>query len=392
MVAMLGVLLGVPAAPASAMVEYFRDDFAPASADEKFFFEGRLGDKLFSYREGRYVIDASGAEDYGHSVLLHELASYELEAQGRLSGGTPPRVIGGQVTKAGWGLSFNYQESPAGEERFLLALVNPAERNFSLQRVDGSHFTNLLAPSVCEHIRSGDNVLRVKVDAGRISAYVNGQPVGEVFETDLLSGGFGLYVTPGSVSEFEYLAVYTEAVPTAVVEDDFGGTPARWFTGSQDGVDYSYASGEYVIDAVGSAMAGISLFAGEHAEFELEVSVRKLEGPDNAAYGVFFQDVPNEQGGYDQYRFLISNDGWFTVQRSFEDLPRALFQWAECGRLRKNAPNRLRVKLLPGKLGFYLNGYLVYDLQDMPAVAGKLGLYTAAGVKAAYDDFRLADF
>jgi|GEM_PF-1648571 len=376
-----------------ASQEYFRDDFSPASPDDKYFFEGALGDKLFSYAEnGVYRIDTTNSFDYGHSVLLHNLSTYELEARGELAGNTAPKLIEGRPVKAGWGITFNYTEDAAGRESFLLALVNPAERTFVLRRVDGDDFTNLLGPFACETVHSSANVLRAKVDAGRIEAFVNGEQVGSVFEPSLLAGGFGLYVTPRTTGEFDYISVRTEALPVSVVHDDFSGSPARWFTGDQDGVTYAYGDGAYIINATGGAMAGMSLFSGEHADFEMEVSVRKLAGPDNHGFGVFFQDFPNETGGFDQFRFLISNDGWFTVQRSFEDLPRALFEWAESERIVADAGNCLRARMLNGRLSLYINDYLVYELTDLPVAEGKLGFYVSAGVSASFDNFTIADF
>ncbi len=381
------------AAAAFASQEYFRDDFTPEGPDDKYLFEGALGDKLFGYAEGGvYRIDTTDSFDYGHSVLLHDLSTYELEARGALVGNTAPKLIEGRPVKAGWGITFNYTEDAAGRESFLLALINPAERTFVLRRIVNDDFTNLLGPFPCNAVHSKSNVLRVKVDAGRIEAFVNGEQVGSVFEPELLAGGFGLYVTPRTVGEFDYISVRTEAVPVSVVHDDFGGSPARWFTGDQNGVIYSYVDEAYVIDATGGEMAGMSLFPGEHVDFEMEVSVRKLAGPDNYGFGVFFQDFPGESGGFDQFRFLISNDGWFTVQRSFEDLPRALFEWAESDRILPDAQNRLRVFMLNGQLSLFINDYLVYELADLPSVPGKLGFYVAGGVSAAFDDFTLVDF
>lgn len=389
-------LLGLLAAmawpfSAAASVEYFRDDFTPSGPEEKYFFEGVLGDKLFKYElGGNYIIDATNSFDFGHSVLMHDLATYELEARGKLTAGTAPKVINGVPVKAGWGITFNYSESADGAERFLLALVNPAEHNFVLRRVVNDSYQDLLGPFVSEAVSLDFNVLRVKVDAGRITAYVNGTEVGSCFEEQLLSGGFGLYVTPRTTGAFDYIAVYTDYKPRAVVEDDFVSQPRRWFAGEHEGVQYEYADGGYIIRASDQAgKAGMSFYPGEHAEFALEVTARKLAGPDNCGYGVFFQDIPNEQGGFDQFRFLISGDGWFTVQRSFEDVPRALFQWAQSDHIKPGEPNRLKVSLVGGGLAFFINGYEVYSLTDLPVTPGKLGLYASAGVEAEYKDFRL---
>lgn len=378
---------------AGAAEEYFRDNFAPATPDAKYFFEGTLDGKSFSYGEnGMYVIDATGVDTYGQSVLLHDLSTYEVEVRAQLTGNTAPKTVNGVAVKAGWGVTFNYNEDANGVESFLVALLNPVERNFSLLKVKGSQQEYLLGPMVADAVQSGANLLSVKADAGRITVAINGKEVGSVFEHELLAGGFGMYVTPRTRCEFDYIAVYTEAVAKSLIEDNFSGTPARWFAGVQDGVNYAYEDGLYSIDATGGDKSGISLFAGEHAAFELEVSVKKLAGADNYGYGVFFQDIPNEKGGYDQFRFLVSNDGWFTVQRSFQDIPRALFQWAESDRLQADQWARLRVRLLGGRLRFFINDYMVYELTDIPSVPGKLGLYVGSGVKAGYEDLKLSDF
>ncbi len=294
--------------------EYFRDNFAPAAPDAKYFYEGTLDGKSFSYGEnGMYTIDATGVDTYGQSVLLHDLSTYEVEVRAQLTGNTAPKTVNGAAVKAGWGVTFNYTEDADGVESFLVALLNPVERNFSLLKVKGNQQEYLLGPMVADAVQSGANLLSIKADAGRITVAINGKEVGSVFEHELLAGGFGMYVTPRTRCEFDYIAVYTEAVATSLVEDNFSGTPARWFSGVQDGVNYAYEEGVYAIDATGGDKSGISLFAGEHAAFELEVSVKKLTGEDNYGYGVFFQDIPNEKGGYDQFRFLVSNDGWFTA-------------------------------------------------------------------------------
>lgn len=391
----MAVCAAITSAPLAvrAAEEYFRDNFAPATPDAKYFYEGSLDGKSFGYGEnGMYVIDATGVDAHGQSVLLHDLSTYEVEVRAQLSGNTAPKTINGVVVKAGWGVTFNYTEDADGVESFLVAMLNPVERNFSLLKVKGNQQEYLLGPMVADAVQSGANLLAVKADAGRITVAINGKEVGSVFEHERLAGGFGMYVTPRTRCEFDYIAVYTEAVAKSLVEDNFSGTPARWFAGVQDGVNYAYEEGVYAIDATGGDKSGISLFAGEHAAFELEVSVKKLVGADNYGYGVFFQDIPNEKGGYDQFRFLVSNDGWFTVQRSFQDIPRALFQWAESDRLQADQWARLRVRLLGGRLRFFINDYMVYELTDIPSVPGKLGLYVSSGVKAGYEDLKLSDF
>ncbi len=391
----MAVCAAITSAPpaARAAEEYFRDSFSPATSDAKYFFEGAIDGKAFSYADGgMYVIDATAVDAYGQSVLLHDLSTFEIEVRAQLKGNTAPKVVNGVPVKAGWGVTFNYTEDAGGVECFLVALLNPVERNFSLLKVKGNQQEYLFGPMAAEAVQSGANLLSVKADAGRISVSINGVETGRVFERELLAGGFGMYVTARTRCEFDYIAVYTEAVAKSLVEDNFSGTPARWFSGMQENVNYAYEEGIYTIDASNADKSGMSLLAGEHAAFELEVSVKKLAGADNYGYGVFFQDIPNAKGGFDQFRFLVSNDGWFTVQRSFQDVPRALFQWAECDRLQAGQWARLRVLLLNGRLRFFINGYLVYELTDIPTVPGKLGLYVGSGVKTGFDNLKLSEF
>jgi len=47
------------------------------------------------------------------------------------------------------------------------------------------------------------------------------------------------------------------------------------------------------------------------------------------------------------------------------------------------------VKLVGGELTFFINGYEVCSLADLPATPGKLGLYTSAGLEVEYRSFRL---
>lgn len=387
----LGVTLALAlgATASWARVQYFRDDFSGERPEDRYFFTGELSGNAYSYGSaGVYLIDTSKSEQPGHSVLVHELSAYEVEARGRLTGSSTPRKIGGELARMGWGLSFNYREEGAGEQ-YLLFLLHPVEGTFVLERVRPGSVETVLGPEKVESILPDWNVLRVQVSDGAVSAFVNEVKVGECFEPYLLAGGFGLYVTPRTSASFDYFAVYTEAKPKQAISDDFSGTPQRWFSGYQDGVNYRYREGQYELDTTGGEKSGVSLFPGRYEEFAMSVSAVLLEGEANRGFGLFFQDIPNKAGGFDQYRFLISDDGWFTVQRSFEDTPRAIYNWASSERIRLGRMNRLKVRLVNRKLTFFINDFVVYELGGVEVTPGKLGLYVSADLKVDFDDFYL---
>ncbi len=371
---------------------YFQDTFNPANEGEKYFYEGELGGVRYQYQEGGgYVIDATRGSEPGHSVLLHNLSIYRLEVEGRISSQTSPRAINGNLTRAGFGITFNYQEKGV-EESYLLFLVNPAEKLFSLERRTPAGDGVVYSAQKNDAIVSGENVLSVEVNDGVVKLGVNGIQVGEYYESEVTEGGFGLYVTAGYRAEFRSFTVFTDATPKAVIHDDFAGTPQRWFAGYQDGVHYKYVDGAYLIDTRGTEKSGVSLFPGYYSSFELEVDVTKLDGEDNYGYGLFFQDVPNVSGGFDQYRFLVSNDGWFTIQRSYEDIPRAIYEWARTDKVTPSVANRLRVRLVDSTLRFYINAEKVYEITGIEEMEGKLGLYVSSGLLVRYDDFRLFQY
>lgn len=368
---------------------YLEQNFSESKEEEKYFFEGVLGQSAYQYENGQYLIDASNSTEPAHSVVLQDLSVYEIEAVGELAGEPKPKLVQGEVVRAGWGISFNYT-SKGNKESFLLFLVNPLEKLFSLQKVVESKASYILSPTTTELAQPEKNVLGVNVNDGRITLKLNGKTVGEAFEPELTRGGFGLFVTPGTIARIDTYTVFTDVQQKAIFVDDFSGSPQRWFSGYQDGVTYKYRDSAYIIDTSETEKSGISLFPGYYRSFEMEVEVKKIQGADNFGYGVFFQDVPNLSGGFDHFRFLISNDGWFTIQRSFEDIPRAIYEWTQSEQVKPSQENTLRVRLANSTLKFYINDEEVYELSDVQEIEGKLGLYVSSGLIVRFDNFRLA--
>ncbi len=367
---------------------YFQDDFSPENDAEKYFFEGKLGDAVYAYNNGAYYISAKKSKEPAQSVLLHNLSDYEVETEGELVSNTSPLVLGDELIRAGWGISFNYQET-VQEESFLLFVINPAEKLFSLERHSGKNKTSIIAPRKHELILPTRNKIGVSVEDGKIELKINEQKVADAYEPSQTKGGFGLYVTPGSSANFYYFTVLTKAKLKSTNLDDFSGKPTRWFAGYQDGVFYKYIDGYYLIDTSKTEKSGLSLFPGKYKLFEMEVNSFKEYGPDNYGFGLFFQDNPNQSGGFDQYRFLISNDGWITIQRSFEDIPRAIYEWSICPAVKPSSFNRLKVIILGSTIKFYVNDEPVYQLDEVAPVEGKLGLYVSSGLRVRFDDFKI---
>jgi len=371
---------------------YLSEDFSPKGEEQKYFFEGELGSSSYKYTtDGFYEINASRSSEPAHSVILQELSNYKIEAVGEIVEASDSKAQKTSATSPAWGVSFNYVETN-GVEEFLLFLVEPRQKRFTLEKRKGKEAKSLIAPQNSNAINLKNNTLAVYANEGKIILAINGVIVGEASEQELVRGGFGLYVSPSTTARFDSFSVFTEEEATQAIVDDFENPPRKWFAGYQDGVNYKYESGAYQIDASESQKSGISIFPGSYASLELEVQAKKLSGPDNYGYGIFFQDIPNQKGGYDQFRFLISNDGWLTIQKSFDDIPRAIYDWTKREEVKQNDWNLLRVVVANSDVSFFVNGKLVFQLKGVPEMEGKLGLYASSGLKVAFDNFKLVKY
>jgi hypothetical protein len=354
---------------------YFSDSF---EGSEHYFYEGTLDQRDFSYLEGEYEIDTLRASAYGQSILVEDLDNYRVEVAARLADTSDPD--GG-----GLGLSFNYRERETGAADFLLLLVYNRGA-FAILRYYNGQTSTLYSPTKTELFKPGEEViLTVDNDGGRIKCFINNAEIAAVTEQQLTSGGVGVFATARSRARFDDFKVYADTPAPAGGFTDTFDTPGRLFDGEWGEVKYSYQDGSYLIDTTGTDFIGLSPYPEEVKNFELSADVEAIAGQPTGGIGLYLRDYAQPDGGFNQYRFLISG-GWFAVEQSIDDMPLALATWAEHSAVRAGAVNRLKVRALDGELAFYINGVEVYRCADEHPRAGAFGLYACARVKAAFDN------
>jgi len=374
-----GVLLVLGAAPADL---YFADDFS--GGGERAFFEGTLDSRQFRYVEGEYEIDTTNSKSYGQSVLIEELDTFRAEVTGRMVATNDPN-------RGGFGISFNYRQRAEGSD-FLLFFVYDRGAFTVLRYLDGQSSV-VHTPTKTRLFESGDAVnLKVDAAAGHFTCYINEAEVVELRDEQLTSGGCGVFAYAGSVARFDDFRIYAEPAATRGFTDDFEGERLL-YEGPLGDANCRYENSAYVIDTTQTQSIGLSAYPGDHPtfqyptalNFEFTAEAEVLSGSALGGYGIYIRDYVDDQGGFNQFRFLLSG-GWFAVEQSVGDMPMALAEWVEHSAVRPAGVNQLKVRADGEQLTFYVNGVEVYHCQDANPHAGAYGFFVAGESKVAFDN------
>ncbi|HES58153.1 MAG TPA: hypothetical protein ENO21_01845, partial [Firmicutes bacterium] len=275
--ALLTAAVVLPALAASTNL-FLQDDF---DSGERFFFEGTLEERNFRYVDGEYEIDTTGSEDYGQSIMLGDMAEYMVQADARL-------VITNDDNGGGYGLAFNYRE---GEEHndFMLFLVYDRGA-FAVLRYLGGSTEVITAPQRTGLLRPlAMNTIAVDVVKGAYSCLINGEQVAQGKDETLTNGGAGLFGTARSIVRFDDFQVFADPPPEPVT-DGFDGE-IRLHNGEWQGVEFSYAGGQYVIDTTGAQHYGLAPFPGAAGDFEFAADVELVGGTAQGGYGLYARDA-----------------------------------------------------------------------------------------------------
>ena len=368
----IAALLFPLAALAAPTNLYLSDDFSGKTS----FYQGTLDKRQFRTVDGQYEIDTTAADTYGQSVLLGDLDTYRVQVQGQMT------TAGDR--NSGFGLTVNYRPHQGGSPDFLLFLVYN-QGYYTLLRYLNGKTENLIAPSPTKLFKPGEAVnLKADNDHGQLTFYINGVESAVWKETQLASGGFGIFVSPKSVARFDDFAVYADNPSSGGFTDNFE-TQQVLYKGSWGEVAYHYETGKYIIDTSKTGFNGLSPYPQPALNLEFSADVQRTGGRDTGSVGLYVRDHANPDGTFSQYRLLVSG-GWYAVERSEGDRPMALAQWTESKAVNKRGVNRLKVRADGGDLVFYVNDQEVYRAKDDDPTEGAFGFFASSGVTAAYDN------
>lgn len=125
-------------------------------------------------------------------------------------------------------------------------------------------------------------------------------------------------------------------------------------------------------------------------DFSLSVDGRILSGSPQSSYGVLFR----KQGPQQFYRFEITGDGTYILERHDQDGSRALFMgdWRKSDAINVglNAVNRFGVEAQGSAISILINDVLLEQISDETYLSGNIaldaGTFESAPIQVAFDN------
>jgi hypothetical protein len=179
-------------------------------------------------------------------------------------------------------------------------------------------------------------------------------------------------------------------------EDDFGSDAGGWTVGDTDTYRSWYESDELnILIKEDLWLFYATLNPGDENSFDdvaIEVDATIVDYPEAGGE----VGIVARRNGQDYYRFVISQNGFYKLQKHEETGWTSLTEWIESPAINQGvgALNRLRVDCQGASLRFYVNGTFLDWAEDDAFESGQVGLSVGsyeegAGVQALFDNFVL---
>jgi hypothetical protein len=175
--------------------------------------------------------------------------------------------------------------------------------------------------------------------------------------------------------------------------DSFDDARNNWTLTRSNQADLSIEGGQLRITVKQPDSLAWSIAVGKtFDDFTIEVDATPLSGPEDNDYGVIVRHVNDENF----YRFEISGDGYFNVQKRVKgQWEKLITDWTPSEAIHKGyAANHLRVVCAGSSLTFYVNQAQLIQVNDNSFARGQVGLFVGTlaqpGVQAAFDNLNVS--
>ena len=159
--------------------------------------------------------------------------------------------------------------------------------------------------------------------------------------------------------------------PGMLLEDDFS-DPASGWPERNDGDKWWYENGEFHGLVKGPNYLVWQGYPGKvFSDFTLEADARKIDGPNDAGYGLAFRIA----GWNNAYVFNIAGDGNYTLFKVVDGQRSDVVGWTSALDVinKGNSTNHLLVACQGSHIWGYINGQLVVDVTDDSHAEGEIG-------------------
>jgi len=160
-----------------------------------------------------------------------------------------------------------------------------------------------------------------------------------------------------------------------VFYETFSNNSNNWELGNWDKVEYKMQYGKFHVNRKvsnnRSHCARISKYFNENGDFDIEVDVAKISGPENWGYGLNFGAKDSSNG----FRFELTGNGYYTYGRIDNGKWIADIPWKSHYSVHKNnASNKLKISKRGNTVYLYVNGTQVATQPFKKFYGHKIGL------------------
>jgi hypothetical protein len=183
--------------------------------------------------------------------------------------------------------------------------------------------------------------------------------------SDLLAGRTAIWQgTPAALAKL-----------TLIYSDDFNDSETGWGEVFEPDTVRQYGGSQYHIIAKEINTFTWSKSGRDFTDFVLEVDATQDQGPSNNSYGVLFRSEDDEHF----YRFGISGDGFYFLDKFVSDGWVAIIDWTESPYInRGQASNRLRATCTGSQTTLHVNDQHLATITDDSYDHGDVGLFAAS--------------
>ena len=176
-------------------------------------------------------------------------------------------------------------------------------------------------------------------------------------------------------------------------QESFDNASGGWTLARNSQADIAVAGGQLTVAIKQPDSLAWSVLGGKSfGDLTLDVDAMPLAGPDDNDYGVIVRHVDDENF----YRFEISGDGYFNVQKRLAGKwEKLVSDWTPSEAIRKGkATNHLRVVCKGASMTFYVNQAQLIQITDASFSRGAVGVLAGSlaqpGVQIAFDNVQVS--
>ena len=350
---------------------FFEDDFSdPGSGWEV----GEYTEGSVGYRDGYYFVTSVSDGQTMWGVANQDYADLAIEVDAI-------QVVAPANNNNGYGVKCRVQSGGSGGDGY--ALLVSGDGYYSIQVIVSGSYEPLIEWTASSAVNQGysTNRIRVVCEGTRLALFANGELLGEVDDSTYSSGDISLMAVTleDSVTEahFDNLIVTGSGAGASgeiLFQDDFEDPNSGWEVRDYgDSGTGTYGAGNYrmvgTVDGIMVWTVGYQLFS----DLVMDVSTTQVSAApnDNNGYGLMCRLQPGASG--DGYAFLISGDGYYSIQLITKGDYEPLVEWATSPVVNQgNSFNQLRVICDGTYLALIVNGELLAEANDANYTEGDI--------------------